>query len=128
MYNTTWKYVKPLQNKNAVADYLAKVGVELPAPLVTLLTLYNGGRPSSKDFYTVDGHEAVFKSLLSYNENDLETVYRIYPDVFQGTQLYPIGSDPAGNFICYDINQKNYTLWNHETNSTETIRSLPFDI
>ena len=101
MHNTTWKYVKPLQSKNAVTDYLAAVGVELPQPLVSLLTLYNGGRPSSKDFYTVGGHEYVFKSLLSYNENDLETVYRIYPDLFQGTQLYPIGSDPAGNFICY---------------------------
>lgn len=128
MNSITWKYVKPLQNKKAVTDYLAAVGVELPSSLVSMLTLYNGGRPSLKDFRTVDGQEYVFKSLLSYNENDPETVYHVYPEIFQGTQLYPIGSDPAGNFICYDMNKKYYCLWNHETNTSIAIKDLPFDI
>ena len=121
MSEITWKYVKPLRNKQVVFDFLQENGVQLPEGLVKCITENNGGRPSEKLFNTDKGSEYVFKSLLSYNKNDIENIYAVYPALFQGTLLYPFATDAAGNFICYDIASALYVLHKHETNSIEVI-------
>ena len=72
--NTVWKYVKPLEEEEAIKTFLAEKNINLPGTLITLLERYNGGRPSDKDFETKSGREYVFKSLLSYNRGDRETM------------------------------------------------------
>ena len=124
--NTTWKYVKPLENAFAVKDYLNKYHICLPDNLISILERYNGGRPSEKQIVTSKNKEYVFKALLSYNKNDSETIYKIYPELFGKTSLYPIGSDAAGNFICYDTNAMKYVLFNHETETVEIIKNSLF--
>lgn len=128
MSGDNWKYIKTLKNRSAVRDFLAENQVELPFKLVEILEEFNGGRPENKDFITSTGREYVFKSLLSYNEKDKETIYKVYPDLFMNTSLFPIGTDPAGNFICYDHKSKKYVLLNHETASTEDIMKMPFEV
>lgn len=122
----TWKYVKPLKRMNVVKAYLEDNHIDLPLNLVHIIEVYNGGRPSVKRIVTIEGTEYAFKSLLSYNKDDLETIYSVYPTLFKETPLFPIGSDGAGNFICYQMDSKNYVLWNHETGREEKIIEIPF--
>ena len=124
--NITWKYVKPLKDESVVDAFLDKYHVELPTKLIDLIKKYNGGRPSEKTILTCKKVEYVFKSLLSYNIADKETVFSFYPSLFIGTSLYPIGSDAAGNFICFDTKKKQYFLCNHETGENEAIIEMGF--
>ena len=96
----TWKYVKKLEDNTSVKNFLNEYNITLPEKIVNLLEEYNGGRPSEKGIITNTKREYVFKSLLSYNKNDKETIYNVYPDLFKEVPLYPIGTDSAGNFIC----------------------------
>ena len=116
----TWKYVKPLANADAVKCFLKEHNVVLPQGLVDIIEAYNGGRPSEKDIITADEREYVFKSLLSYNANDLENIYDVYP-LFEKCGLFPIASDAAGNFICYDAKLEVLVLYCHESEDTERI-------
>ena len=115
-----WKYVKSLDNTTVVKTFLKNHNIDLPAELVKMIESFNGGRPSNKTVVTSTGHEYVFKSLLSYNSGDIETIYDIYP-VFEKMNLFPIGSDSAGNYVCYDLNSKLMVLYIHEEESTERI-------
>ncbi len=124
----TWKYVKPLREANAVKNFLEQHGVNLPARLIEIMENYNGGRPSEKAIITASQREYVFKSMLSYNRNDKETIYCVYPDLFKESSLFPIASDSAGNFICYDLKLKMYALYNHETDQCEAITNNIFEL
>ena len=62
--------------------------------------------------------------MLSFNEKDRETIYSIYPRFFEGSNLFPIASDAAGNFICYDLKIRKFVLLNHENNQTELITEM----
>lgn len=122
----TWKYIKPLKDDSSVKSFLNEHGISLPAPLVALLEKNNGGRPSEKIIKTKNKREYVFKSLLSYNPDDLECIYRIYDESFEDKQVYPLGFDAAGNMVCYDLANSEYCLYNHETDLLEPILEIPF--
>ena len=117
----TWKYIKPLDDPSAVMNFLKAYNVELPDKLTESIEKFNGRRPSEKQIITSSKREYVFKSMLSYNRNDKETIYSVFPELFKGTQLFPFASDAAGNFICYDMKLKRCVLLNHESNQAETI-------
>lgn len=122
MESLSWKYVKPIKEPEAVHNFLNKYKIVLPEELIQCITENNGGRPSQKLFDTDKGKEYVFKSLLSYNEEDTECIYKVFPELFYGTALYPIGTDASGNFICFDIAEQKYALLKHETNAKEYIQ------
>ena len=117
----TWKYIKPLDDPSAVKAFLKAQNVTLPKKLIESIENYNAGRPSEKQIITSSEREYVFKAMLSYNQKDRETIYSVYPALFNGTHLFPFATDAAGNFICYDMEQKRCVLLNHESNKTETI-------
>ena len=102
-----WKYVKKLNKEDLVLRFLNSKGVKLPTEVIKMLEMYNGGRPPKKCFDTNKHKECVFKTLLSYNTDDLETIYKIYKEgsdtKFIEMKLYPIASDPFGNYICVDL-------------------------
>lgn len=122
MNDLTWKYVKELKNENLIENFEIENLVKLPFNLVECIKKYNGGRPNRKIFDTEVSKERVFKSLLSYNHDDLETVY-LASEVLknEGQKLIPIASDPSGNYICYNPEKKYIELWLHETNTSEKI-------
>ena len=121
---STWKYLKPLDDPSAVKTFLKSHNVDLPDKLIKTMEQFNGGRPSEKQIITSSQREYVFKAMLSFNEKDPETIYSIYPRLFEGSNLFPIASDAAGNFICYDLNLKKCVLLNHESNQTELITEM----
>lgn len=117
----TWKYVKPLKDKELVSDFLKKHKVTLPTDMIQCVVENNGGRPSKYVFSTNERDEYVFQSLFSYNPGDKCTIYDVYPSLFGKTTLYPIGLESSGNIVCYDRKVKTYVLWNHENNKCEII-------
>lgn len=121
MNELTWKYVKPLKNPDAVTQFLKENSIILPSGLISCIVQNNGGHPSSKLFNTDKRKEYVFKSLLSYNTEDSDNIYTVYPKLFENTSLYPIGIDASGNFVCFDYSEQKYILFNHETASKEKI-------
>lgn len=119
----TWKFVKPLKNKFAVEEFLKEKRIELPDGLVECIRDNNGGRPSVFLFDTNKRNEYVFQSLFSYNYGDKCNIYDIFPN-FEKTKYFPIGLEAAGNIICYEMDNRNYVLWNHETAEIEIIINL----
>lgn len=116
-----WKYVKKLQDKNSVEAFLQEHDIDLSDKLIKQLKENNGGRPSPNAIILKNGQEKVFQSLISYNEDDFVNIYDIYP-LFEDSLLYPIGIDPAGNFICVEKNKGEKFIWlNHETGKQEEI-------
>ncbi|WP_341302436.1 SMI1/KNR4 family protein [Lysinibacillus sp. FSL H8-0500] len=124
MNNLSWKYVKPLKNNKAVESFEADYGLKLPQDITSCIKQNNGGRPDKKAFDTEVSKGRVIKSLLSFNKEDLETVYDAI-DTLKGekSNLVPLASDPGGNYICFDTKQQDIVLWLHETNTTEKISS-----
>jgi hypothetical protein len=122
----SWKYVKALKKESLVDDFLDREGIRLPDQLKEIIKKQNGGRPSETSIITSDGKEHVFQSLLSYNANDPETVYDAYDSYFRGKSCFPIGTDPAGNFICFDTEEGSFVFFDHESEKGIRIRSIRF--
>jgi len=122
MNNLTWKYVKKLKNKKAIENFENENKIKLPIDIIECVKKNNGGRPNKKTFDTENSKERVIKNLLSFNSDDLETVYSIFEVLNkEDNRLFPIASDPSGNYICYDLMNKKIVLWLHETNKVENI-------
>ncbi|WP_410501808.1 SMI1/KNR4 family protein [Exiguobacterium acetylicum] len=122
MNNLTWKYVKPLKDKDSIKNFETLNGLQLPQDITDCIIQNNGGRPDKKVFDTEVSKGRAMKSLLSFNKNDLETVYDVI-DVLKSERkdLVPIASDPSGNYICYNLINKSIVFWLHETNITEKV-------
>ncbi|WP_296689498.1 SMI1/KNR4 family protein [Treponema sp. UBA6852] len=116
MSEITWKYVKPLKNTNAIEAFEKEHSVSFPLDLREILSKYNGGRPSLKYFDTKTEKDKEFKTLLSFNKEDIETIYKHYPLDSSDDKIVPFASDPAGNYFV--IKDGKVCLWNHENDST----------
>lgn len=125
MEKNTWKYVKKLKEEDSVDKFLEANKIIIPERLKKCLIENNGGRPSLDTFDTNKRIECEFKSLLSFNEDDKETIYMVY-DQFKDSKKFPFATDSAGNVICYDYENKIYLFYNHELDEYEEIKSLQF--
>lgn len=119
-----WKYVKELKDPICVKEFLRKYHIRLPQNITDCILKYNGGRPHDKDITTRNGEGYVFKNLLSYNKDDKENIYSIYPDLFRGTDLFPIGLESSGDMVCFNNKTRRIVLWKHETDKTEVITKM----
>lgn len=119
MKEIIWKYVKALKNVDAVDNFEEKHSVVFPKDLKEIILKYNGGRPSYKYFNTDSEKDKEFKTLLSFNEDDIETIYKHYPLDSNDKTLLPFASDPAGNYFV--VKDNKICLWNHETDSCKVI-------
>lgn len=108
----TWKYVKPLQDVNAVEKFETAHGVEFPKDLKEILVSYNGGRPPLKRYNVGNKTGKEFKTLLSFNESDAETIYKCYPLDSADGELLPFASDPSGDYFV--VKSGKICLWDHE--------------
>lgn len=115
MKEISWKYVKALKNVGAVDDFEKKHSIVLPKDLKGIILKYNGGRPSCKYYDTDSEKDKEFKTLLSFNEDDIETIYKHFPLDSSDKTLVPFASDPAGNYFV--VKGMKIYLWNHETDS-----------
>lgn len=121
MSEITWKYVKELKNEKAIDEFEKEHNISYPQDLKQILIKYNGGRPSLKFYDLPNEKDKEFKTLLSFNEDDIENVYKYYPLDSFDKSLIPFASDPAGNYFVLKDNE--IYLWNHETDRVEKISS-----
>ena len=121
MSEITWKYVKDLKNVKAIDDFEKEHNISYPQDLKQILIKYNGGRPSSKYYDLPNEKDKEFKTLLSFNEDDIENVYKYYPLDSSDKSLIPFASDPAGNYFVLKDNE--IYLWNHETDNLRKVNS-----
>lgn len=116
MSEITWKYVKELKNNTAIDEFEKAHNFSYPLDLKQILLKYNGGRPSLK-YYDLQGEkDKEFKTLLSFNESDIENIYKCYPLDSADKTLIPFASDPAGNYFILKDNA--IYLWEHESDKT----------
>lgn len=109
-----WTRVKPLVNKNAIAEFEAKYAVSLPEDFKKCIVENNAGRPRPNAILSKDGNEFDVKVLLSYNKNDIENIYKVidyFITNYKG-KLLPFASDSAGNYYCF--NNESVVLWTQE--------------
>jgi cell wall assembly regulator SMI1 len=120
MSDITWKYVKKLTNDNAVEEFERKNQISFPEDLKQCIKMHNGGRPSRNIFDTDKTKERMFKTLLSFNNNDVENIDK-YFHVIQTKlkNLLPFASDPGGNFLC--IQNNKVVLYLHDTGNIEKV-------
>lgn len=117
-----FKYVKELQDKGAIANFEKYKNIKFPADFVELVTANNGGRPNKNIIDTSKNKERIFKTLLSFNKNDKETIYTALEALndSKNNDLIPFASTPSGDFFCFD-NEMRIVLWLHETDKTEFV-------
>jgi len=122
-----WKYVKPLSKMSAVEDFEKENDVSFPLDLKECIKSNNGGRPSCNVFDTAKSSDRVFKTLLSFNESDIENVYKFFPIIrSQSSDLTPFASDPFGNYLCLKGNI--IVLFLHETGQSEYVSDTFSDL
>lgn len=97
-----WVRVKPLEDSESIDRLEKQYQFALSPALKTCIQNYNGGRPRPNTVRLANGQENDVKMLLSYNQADIETVYRVLPffiDLFHGSVI-PFATDSAGNYYC----------------------------
>ena len=116
----TWKYASPVSERQI--NNVEKIwGFTVPNCLKEIIKIGNNGFPSKNKFDAKDTKEHVIKTLLSYNENDIENVFTAFAALKESDidKIFPFANDPAGNLIC--MNGSEVVLWNHETGTTEKV-------
>ena len=96
MTELSWKYVKPLLKTDAVDNFEKENNIFLPQDLKQCIMLNNVGRPSLNVFDTGVSKDRVFKTLLSFNEQDTENIFTFFPVIHsQKMGSYRLPATPA---------------------------------
>lgn len=118
--NMTWKYKIDMKNLQAFADVEKFRGILIPEELKNFVAEHNAATPSRHHFM-VRATERVFGAVLSFekNETEADTVYPALEAV-EDKNLLPFAIDPFGNYICYQLNEKQIVYWDHENDAVTT--------
>ena len=118
-----WNYVKTLKSVNLIDEFESLVHYELPKDFKEFVLQYNGGRPEHKAYDTDTTEERVLKTILSFNKEDISTVWETNEGDIEGLpdKYVVFATDPFGNLICFDKDNDNVIFWNHEDESVEHI-------
>ncbi|MDM5186248.1 SMI1/KNR4 family protein [Bacillus sp. DX4.1] len=119
MSHIEWDNPDKLVSMECVQEVAKKIGVHFPQDYIKCV-LENNGASVEPEAFDVKGIERVFGSLLSYDENRIENILKVYEN-YKGTlpsNVIPFAIDPSGNLICFDYkNQKEdpiVVFWEHE--------------
>jgi len=82
-------------------------------------------------YNTKETEGRVFNNLLSFEEEDIESVWKLleqdnFSDKVWGIEgldwrFIPFARDPFGNFICFDRTNDHIVFWDHETTAIEEV-------
>ena len=118
-----WKYVKTLKSENDIIEFESTFGFEFPDSFKEIVVNYNGGRPE-KDIYDTDkAKERTIKSLLSFNKEDKESIWKIAEwskDELKDKYI-AFAVDHFGNLICFSVTDKTIIFMDMETLKTEVV-------
>lgn len=109
-----WNRTKPLENRSSVEQLQKKHNFTLSEDLAQCILDNNGARPKPNTIVLKNGEENDVKTLLSYNEKDPESIYKVieyFINTYNGS-LIPFASDSAGNYYCEQGEQ--IVLWTQD--------------
>lgn len=118
-----WKYVKPLKKTDSIYDFEESEKVEFPDSYIATVKKFNGGRPEKSIYDTDKTKERTIKSLLSFNDDDRETIRRTAENLKEelNGKYIAFASDNFGNLICFDKKDMSVVFFDLETLNTEKI-------
>lgn len=114
-----WKYVKPIPSVEIINEFERNFKYKFPDDYKECAIKYNGGRPKLKVFDTTTTKEREFKLLLSFNRDDLETIWNVNKDFKESYIAF--ATDSSGNLICFNKSDNTIIFVEHETGSVEKI-------
>ena len=120
-----WKYVKTLKDNGLVKEFEEKNDFNFPNEFVDLVNNFNGGRPEKSAFVTQSGKERAIKGLLSFNKDDIETIWKIsdWNKSELDNKYIAFAIDNFGNLICFDKSSKNIVFIEMETLKSDLVSS-----
>jgi hypothetical protein len=123
--NIMWRRVKPLVDRSSLVSIERKYGINIPSKLKEIIIENNGGRPNPSIFKPSSGEEVQVKMLLSYNEEDTETIYNCiaYFKEHFGNDLLPFASEASGDYFCIKLSNGSVVLWHQEGNRVNELAS-----
>ena len=112
-----WKYVLQLDSEDVFDEIAKKRKIVFPEDLKELIREANAGSPE-KSLFMVKNNEKVFGAVLCFNRGveDADSVFTAL-DVIEDTNLLPFAIDPAGNYICINVDSGNVIYWDHEADA-----------
>ena len=119
----TWRYVKELKSENLISDYERLKQCTFDDSFRKCVLANNGGRPEKSTFDTDKVKGRSFKTLLSFEKEDHETVWKALALEKEklGKKYAPFGIDNFGNLVCFDTENGKVVFIDHENMSVETI-------
>ena len=118
-----WKYVKALKTENLIKEFEATFKFEFPVSFIDTVVNYNGGRPEMDVYDTDKTKERTIKSLLSFNKEDKETIWKIAEwskDELKDDYI-AFAIDHFGNLLCFSVSDRSIVFMDMETLKTEMI-------
>lgn len=113
----------PVPDGIVSSEYIIEIGKQMgylfPNDYVECATHNNGSAVLPYNF-EVDGLHRVFGTLLSYEKESSENIYKVYRNYASSLPkgLIPFAFDPAGNLLCFDFknNEDNpiVVFWEHD--------------
>ena len=118
--NMIWKYKIDLVNEKVFSEIENERKINIPNELKTFIIENNAATPSKYKFI-IKGTEKVFGAVLSFNhgEKNTDSIFTAL-DIIEDKNILPFAIDPFGNYICYNISEKQIVFWDHETNITSS--------
>jgi hypothetical protein len=99
-----------------------KHGITFDRTFIECATQNNGGRPSINSFDTDKAKERTIKSLLSFNENDAENIFKNNEILEkEATNVVAFAIDNFGNYICFSKENGTVIFYDFESGQTEHI-------
>lgn len=119
----TWNHVKTLKTSRSIMRIEDLTDYTFEEGFVDCVICNNGARPNLKYFDTEYTKERVFRHLLSFNEMDNDNVYDALEILcWNGMEaLVPFGITEFGNYICFNKQNNDIVLYNHENGNIEYI-------
>lgn len=118
-----WKYIKPLKNENAIKEFEETYNFVFPDSFKEIVKKNNGARPEMDIYDTNLTKERTIKSLLSFNKDDKESIWKIaeWNKGELNEKFIAFAIDHFGNLICFHINDGTIIFVDMENLKTEII-------
>lgn len=123
METLTWKYGKPLQSEELLSEFEEKTTFTLPEEFKEIVKEHNGSRPSLKIFDAEDAEGHVFGTLLSFNKDELPSIWSVNKEIPKevDSKYIAFALDPFGNYIAFDAEDGSIVFIDHETNKVSNV-------
>lgn len=124
--NIEWKFADDPIEESVIKGIQKKLGIAFPEDYIQCAIRNHGGSPRPKVYDFSGRKEAVFGSLLSFDEHEPTFILDVYDAIGKRLpdKVIPFADDPFGNYLCFDFRDKEsnptVVFWDHEQPNRKT--------